>query len=263
MKRVRVSISGVMVLVALVAMDLAVMRAVRGMPRQAEPRGILESLPMANVLTIYLVIVVSSLLRRGEAALSHAAFLFGGGTAIVVFLTIANLAPYFYYFYLQNTWGALLQTDPNLRPAFSFCVRVTSLLLNPTLLIPALLGGWMTRGYRLKISKGSAGERKSGRVLTADLLAVVAVTAILFAIDLAVSRSLHKAANTAVRIGTFGSLPMAHVLAVCLVIVVSRLVRRREVPLSFVTFLFCGGTAILLLVRARRPGTSASHDLFQ
>ncbi len=68
------------------------------------------------------------------------------------------------------------------------------------------------------------------------------------AIDFVVIRSFRNVASAAARDGLFSALPMAHVLAAYLVIVVSDLVRRGEVALSRVAFLLSGGTAMLVLV---------------
>ena len=83
------------------------------------------------------------------------------------------------------------------------------------------------------------------------LMAFVAV----LAIDFAVLVGLRGMPDAAVQIGILGAIPMADILAVCLAIVVSGLVRRGEVSLSRVMFLFVGGTAILLLVAIAQPGT--------
>ncbi len=68
------------------------------------------------------------------------------------------------------------------------------------------------------------------------------------AIDFAVIPAFQNVETLPPRVGLYGVLPMAYVLTACLVVVVSRLVYRSEVPLSTVAFLLFGGTATLALV---------------
>jgi hypothetical protein len=121
---------------------------------------------MADVLAVCLAIVVSSLVRRGEAPLSQIMFLFAGGAAILLLVSIANLAPKLLFTYLNNTAGLGMRSSPNVSPAFGFGIGRLSLALTTPLLIPALLAGWMARGYRLKLLKGPQAEGDAGRALT-------------------------------------------------------------------------------------------------
>jgi Kef-type K+ transport system membrane component KefB len=78
-----------MVLVAVPAIDLAVLGALRRVPNQTTQTGIFGVLPMADILVVFLAIVVNSLARRGEVALSGVVFLLFGGTAVLLLVAIA------------------------------------------------------------------------------------------------------------------------------------------------------------------------------
>jgi hypothetical protein len=187
MRRIRISIIGLMVLVAGLAVDLAVLRAISSVTMLPTRIALLGALPMANALPAYLVVVVSGLANRGEVALSGAAFLFVGGTAILLLVSIANLAPLSFYDYidltaspLQDLWQRLWLTEaqraliargtmlPPLHAVGTHVVNPIQVLLacavvTPPLLVPALLAGWATRGHRLKLVKGREAADDGGR----------------------------------------------------------------------------------------------------
>jgi hypothetical protein len=155
-----------MVLVAVLAIDFAVLPTFQHVPSMTARIGLFGALPMAHVLAVYLAIVVSSLVRRGEVALSRVTFLMSGGTAILLFVATLNLAPQLFFEYISNTAGLWVRSGENV-PAVFFLgmggIRLIEALLvcgvvTPLLLVPALLTGWATRGYRLKLVKGPESE---------------------------------------------------------------------------------------------------------
>jgi hypothetical protein len=131
-----------MVFIAILAIDMAVMRGLGHVLNPTARAGIWGVLPMADLLVVYLAIVVTRLVRRGEVALSGVAFLVFGGAALLLVLGVANLSPTLFWGYLNKT------------PYF---VGKVTLALSLPILVSALLAGWATRGYRLKILKGSEG----------------------------------------------------------------------------------------------------------
>jgi hypothetical protein len=187
MRQIRVSITGLMVLVAVVAADFAALRAIASVGIFPTRIVLLGALPMANALAVYLVVVASRLAKHGEVALSGVAFLLVGGTAILLLVSIANLAPLAFYDYIDLTasplqdlchrlWLTQAQRDliargtmmPPLRTVGTRFVHPIQALLagavvTPPLLIPALLAGWATRGHRLKLVKGREAAGDEGR----------------------------------------------------------------------------------------------------
>jgi hypothetical protein len=161
-KRIRISIAGVMGLVALLALDFALIPALRNVPTAGIRIGLFGELPMVHILAVDLAIVVSGLARRGETSLSGVAFLLFGGTATLLLVAILILAPDLFSMYISNTAGlVVLPGQPG--PAIYLIgmggpIKPIEALLawgavTPPLLIPALVAGWMTRGSRLKLSK--------------------------------------------------------------------------------------------------------------
>jgi hypothetical protein len=187
MRRIRISIVGLMVVVAGLAVDLAMLRAISSVETFPTRIALLGALPMANALAVCLVIVASGLANRGEVALSGVTFLFVGGTAILLLVSIANLAPLAFYEYidltaspLQDLWQRLWLTQAQrdliargtmLPPLHAVGTRVVnpiqallaSAVVTPPLLVPALLAGWATRGHRLKLVKGREAADDGGR----------------------------------------------------------------------------------------------------
>jgi hypothetical protein len=187
MRPIRISIIGSMVLVAGLAVDLAVLRAIASVSMLPTRIALLGALPMANALAVYLVVVVSGLANRGEVALSGVAFLFVGGTAILLLVSIANLAPLAFYEYidltaspLQDLWQRLWLTQAQrdliargtmMPPLHTVGTRFVNpiqgllacAVVTPPLLVPALLAGWATRGHRLRLVKGHEAAGDGGR----------------------------------------------------------------------------------------------------
>jgi hypothetical protein len=247
LKRVLIAASRLMAVIAVLAIEFAALVVLGRAPDMAVRIGIFGALLMGALLVVCLVLVVSDLVRRGEVSLSRVTFLLVGGTAMLLMVAIANLAPKLFFAYLSNTAGLGLRPNPNSIPAFGFGIGRTTLALTLPLLIPALVAAWMTRGHHLKLLKAPKTEKRA-RLSIRGVMALVAVTAVLFAVDLAVSRSLDRVSTVAARIGFFGALPMAHILAVYLVLVVSGVQRDGEVALARGVFLLVGGTAIVVLI---------------
>ncbi len=171
MKRIGLSVTCLMALVAIVAIDTAVIPALQRVIIASTRIGLFSALAMAHVLALCLVIVVSSLVRRGEVALSPVMFLLFGGTAMLLLITIADLAPHFFWAYVNNTAG-LLDPPGNFSIAnlgITELAFVPAVLVCSVLTLPLLVPGWLaaraTRGYRLKLRKGpnaaAAAERPS------------------------------------------------------------------------------------------------------
>jgi hypothetical protein len=240
-----------MVLIAVIALDFEVLRALERVPFNSIRDGIFLALPMANVLAVCLAIVVSRLVRRGEVGLPLLTFLLIGGVTVLLFLVIANLSPILFYTYLNSATGLWWSNDPNLPQRIGYLIA-RIVFANLPLVVPPLLAAWATRGHRLRLSKddGQASGALVSRMQISILgmILFVAVFAALLAIDLGVSRTLGNVTTVAARIGIFGALPMAHVLGLGLVIVFAGLARRGEVGLSGLAFVLTGGASILLLV---------------
>ena len=62
-----------MIIVAVIAVDLAVLQLMRG----AGNRALASTMPIVDVLGVFLATTVGKLRRRGEPALSHVMFLLG------------------------------------------------------------------------------------------------------------------------------------------------------------------------------------------
>jgi hypothetical protein len=140
--RLRITVSSLMMIIAVIAVDLAVLLLLRGSGNKA-PLG---AMPMADVLAVLLATTVARLRRRGEAPLSHVMFLLAGGMAIVFLVYLLQLRPDLVYEFLLNTAGRGLRGKPLVQ------VLLVWLADSVLILVPALFVGWATRGYRLKLT---------------------------------------------------------------------------------------------------------------
>ncbi len=138
----RISVSCLMMIVAAIAVDLAVLPLLRGTGNSA----LFGAMPMADVLAVLLATTVGRLRRRGESPLSHVMFLLAGGMALYFFVYLVHLRPDLVYEYLVNTAGRRGGGNP--------LVRLLQLWLavSVPILVPALFVGWAARGYRLKLT---------------------------------------------------------------------------------------------------------------
>jgi hypothetical protein len=148
MTRHRLTVSCLMMIVAVIAVDLAVLQLMRGVGN----KGLLGAMPMADVLAVILATTVGRLRRRGEVPLSHVMFLLAGGMALIFFVYLVHLRPELVYDYVQNTVGRLGGGHPLVR------VLLAWLAVSALILVPALFAGWATRGYRLKLTTGIDGQ---------------------------------------------------------------------------------------------------------
>jgi hypothetical protein len=142
MTRLRITVSCLMIIIAVIALDLAVLVLLRGTGSRA-PFG---AMPMADVLAVLLAITVGRLRRRGEAPLSHVMFLLAGGIAIIVLLYLAYVRPDLAYKYVLNTADRLGGGYRLVE------VLLVWLAVSVPILVPAAFVGWATRGYRLKLT---------------------------------------------------------------------------------------------------------------
>ncbi len=99
MTRLRITVSCLMIIVAVIAVDFAVLDAMR----RAGNRSLAGAMPMADVLAVLLATTVGRLRRRGEAPLSHVMFLLAGGMALIFFVYLVHLRPDLVYEYVLNT----------------------------------------------------------------------------------------------------------------------------------------------------------------
>jgi hypothetical protein len=143
MTRLRITVSGLMIIIAVIAVDLAVLPFLPGSGNRALFRAIM---PMADVLAVFLATTVGRLRSRGEAPLSHVMFLLAGGMALTFLVYLVQLRPDLVYEYLLYTTK---------RPGGGnrlVEVLLVWLAVSMPILVPALLAGWATRGYRLKLT---------------------------------------------------------------------------------------------------------------
>ena len=101
MTRLRITVSCLMMIIAVAAVDLAVLPFLRGPGN----RALFGAMPMADVLAVLLATIVGRLRRRGEAPLSHVMFLLAGGMALVFLVYLVQLRPDLVYEYVLNTVG--------------------------------------------------------------------------------------------------------------------------------------------------------------
>lgn len=168
MSAFRASIAGTMLMVALIAANLAVVPTLKNVPFEGTRLALVVALPMANLVAVCLAIGASRLVRRGEVALPLIMFALVGGAAILLLLIVATVAPGSFYDYISLTAGLYQGPRQNAMEIHLLGMVVTGPVamlvvygaVAVPLLVPALLGCWMTRGYRLRLSKGSdaAGE---------------------------------------------------------------------------------------------------------
>jgi hypothetical protein len=152
---------GLMGLVALFALDFAVVPGITSVPNPLTRIGLFGALPMVHGLAFYLVLLAGRLRSQREIGLPSAVFLLVGGVGVLVLVLIATGAPQVLNLYVENTAG--LWTRPGqtrsdiylfgmdrIDPLLALLVCVT---ITPLLVFPALLAGRAARGYRMKLEK--------------------------------------------------------------------------------------------------------------
>jgi hypothetical protein len=142
MTRLRITVSWLMIIIALLAADLAVLPLLRGPGN----RALFGAMPMADILAVLLATTVGRLRGRGEAPLSHVMFLLAGGIALVFLVYLVHLRLDLVDEYVLNTAGRLGGGNILVK------VFLGWLAVSVSILVPALFVGWATRGYRLKLT---------------------------------------------------------------------------------------------------------------
>lgn len=155
MTRLRITTSGLMMIIAVIAVDLAWFLLGQGRRNTA----LFGAMPMADVLAVLLAITVGRLRSRGEAPFSRVMFLLAGGMTLVVLVYLVHLSPDLVYRHYLNT-VMRLGGDNRLVGAL-----LIWLAFNVPILIPALIAGWASGGYRLKLTTRIDGQ---GEVASRD-----------------------------------------------------------------------------------------------
>jgi hypothetical protein len=142
MKRLRITFKWLMIIIAVIAVDLAVLPFLRGPGK----RVLFGALPAVDVLAVLLATTVARLRHRGEAPLSHVMFLLAGGIALIFHVYLVQLRPdfvsEFVSIFVGRRRGGNIVVD-----LLRFWLAVNALIL-----VPALFVGWATHDYRLKIT---------------------------------------------------------------------------------------------------------------
>jgi hypothetical protein len=142
MTRLRITVSCLMMIIAVIAADFVALRLLRGTGDTA----FRPAMPVVDVLAVLLATTALRLGRRGEAPLSHVMFLLAGGMALILFVYLDYLRPDLVYGYVRNTAGRLQGGHPLVH------VLLDWLAVSVPILVPALYAGWAARGYRLKLT---------------------------------------------------------------------------------------------------------------
>jgi hypothetical protein len=150
-------------LVALFAVDFALVPGVTSVINGQIRIGLFGALPMVHALVIYLVVLGARLKREGEIELSSGVFLLVGGIAVLVLALVVSAAPWLFHTYVDYTAGLWIRPGQNVADIYRFgmgeidplvallvCVTVT-----PLLVLPAFLAARAARGYRLRLAKGT------------------------------------------------------------------------------------------------------------
>jgi hypothetical protein len=152
-----------MALVALFAVDFAVVPGITSIPHSLTRIGLFGALPMVHGLAFYLVLLWARLRRQGEIGLPSGVFLVVGGVGVFVLGLIAGVAPQVLNLYVDNTAGLWTRPGQTVSDIYRFGIDGIDPLLallvfatiTPLLVIPALLAGHAARGYRLKLEKSN------------------------------------------------------------------------------------------------------------
>ncbi len=142
MNRLRITFKWLMLIIAVIAVDLAVLPFLRGPGK----RVLFGALPAVDVLAVLLATTVARLRHRGEAPLSHVMFLLAGGIALIFHVYLVQLRPDFVSEFVSIIAGR--------RRGGNIVVDLLRfwLAVNALILVPALFVGWATHDYRLKIT---------------------------------------------------------------------------------------------------------------
>ncbi len=161
----RVSIRGLLVIIAILAVDLAALVSwnTPGSWRTWNRQILSEMLPAFNVLAVMLLVLASQISRRGECSPFLAGFQAVGSAALVMTL-VARIAldASFYRFeqwaegYLTDFWFRYIKSTGVLTYAHSDMIRwsfqIVAVAVLPLLL--GLLGGWASSRLGIQVIKG-------------------------------------------------------------------------------------------------------------
>ncbi len=162
MNRLKFTTGGLMGLVALFAVDFAVVPGITRVPNSLTRIGLFGALPMVHGLAFYLVLLGARLRRQGEIGLPSGVFLVVGGALVLVLGLIAGVAPQVLNFYVDNMAGLWIRPGQTVADIYLFGMNrmidpLRALLvfatITPLLVIPALLAGRAARGYWLRLEK--------------------------------------------------------------------------------------------------------------
>jgi hypothetical protein len=180
MRRPRFSIAGLMAIVVLAALDCAAFRALTG-PRNGLAGNLFAYgvLPMANILAFGLPPLPGWRPGRGELHPFWGGFEVFGWAALLLSSAGAILTPGLMASYTETVLGPLgpafdrMGYDPQ-SPAWLLAEALVlgSVLLLPLLLV-ALLGGWLSSRFRVKVVIERRRTRGTGSGRVADPGAIV------------------------------------------------------------------------------------------
>ena len=149
MKDPRFSISWLMAVVLILALDFGAARALLRSPLFVPDLSdllVYGALPMVAVLAIGSMYLLKSKLDPGGGSHALVGFLAFGMTALILYLGGSLLATHTIHFgvgYVVRSMGV--------HPGPIFLVGAVALLLLPQLVM-ALLGGWLGRRYKIRVS---------------------------------------------------------------------------------------------------------------
>ncbi len=163
MKGLKFTTGGLMGLVALFAVDCAVVPGITRVGIPLTRIGLFGALPMVHGLAFYLVLLWAQLRRQGEIGLPGGVFLLVGGVGVFVLGLVASAAPQVLHLYVDNTAGLWIRPGQTVANIYLFGTNGIDPLLallvfatiTPLLVIPALLAGRAARGYCLRLEKSN------------------------------------------------------------------------------------------------------------
>jgi hypothetical protein len=158
MKRPRVSIAALMAAVAVVAVNIAVWRAIdSSLQNELTFFYAFGALPMAGILILVLVCAARNLLREGRLSPFVFGFEAAGTAAVFAFISAYSIAENAFATYcfvilqwIASFFNADLERSPNWAQVSVAEGTATVVLVLPQLLL-ALLGGWLAQKLKLTI----------------------------------------------------------------------------------------------------------------
>jgi hypothetical protein len=151
----RVSIAGIMVAVALIAVDCGAIRALQGLPHPVGNLLILCFVPMANVL-LAVLLRLRSALQRGTARPFAMGFAAAGLPALALYAALVLTVPGRVGHALTDPLAPLLPRSDHDTVRLVTIIVVGLAWSQTPVLLPALLGGWLCRRSRKRSARGPA-----------------------------------------------------------------------------------------------------------